>query len=167
MMLAGSAALTFRPIREADADALVRFHGRLSDETTYLRFFTVHPVLHPDEVERFTHVDHRRREAIVALIDGEIVGVARFDRLPDGDDAEVAFVVADRYQGRGIGSALLRELVSRARALGVRRLVAETLPHNRRMLTVFRHSGLAVRVRFDDGTVHVVLDLADEFTPAP
>jgi RimJ/RimL family protein N-acetyltransferase len=160
--LGDAMALAVRPIDEADADALVRFHGRLSDETTYLRFFAVHPVLHPNEVERFTHVDHRRREAVVALLDGEIVAVARFDRLGNGDDAEVAFVVADEFQGRGIGSTLLSELVTRARVLGVRRFVAETLPHNRRMLAVFRHSSLPVETRFEDGTVHVVLDLSEE-----
>lgn len=166
--LADGTALEVRPIEEADADGLVRFHGRLSDETTYLRFFAVHPVLHADEVERFTHVDHRRREAVVALLDGEIVAVARFDRLgDDGDEAEVAFVVADEFQGRGIGTGLLHELVRRARALGIRLFVAETLPHNRRMLTVFRHAGLPVRTRFEDGTVHVLLDLGDVASVPP
>ena len=167
LRLADGTSLAVRPIDEADAEGLVRFHQRLSDETTYLRFFSVHPVLHPDEVERFTHVDHRRREAVVALLDGEIVAVARFDRLPDGDDAEIAFVVADEFQGRGIGSALLRALVPRARGFGIRRFVAETMPHNRRMLTVFRHSGLPVRTQFEDGVVHVVLDLDDVALVAP
>ena len=161
--------LEVRPIEEADANGLVRFHGRLSDQTTYLRFFAVHPVLHADEVERFTHVDHRRREAVVALLETRSSpSPASTDSAKvNGDEAEVAFVVADEFQGRGIGTGLLHELVRRARALGIRRFVAETLPHNRRMLTVFRHAGLPVRTRFEDGTVHVVLDLEDVASVPP
>jgi len=148
-----------RPMEADDRDRLVRFHHRLSDETTYLRFFTVHPELHPDELERFTHVDHRSREAIVAVVDDEIAGVARFDRLGDDRDAEVAFVVADDMQGRGLGAALFQQLANRARELGVRRFVAETLPQNHRMLSVFRHAGLPATTRFDGGVVNVTLDL--------
>lgn len=157
--LADGTSLLVRPIEGADSGRLVGFHQRLSDETIYLRFFSAHPELHLEEVDRFTHVDHRRREAVVALLDDEIVAVARFDRLGDGDDAEVAFVVADDLQGRGIGSALLQELARRARLLGLRRLVAETLPHNHRMLRLFRRSGLPEQSRFEDGTVRVTLDL--------
>jgi len=160
--LADGTSLLVRPILASDADRLLRFHHRLSDETTYLRFFSVHPELRPEEVDRFTHVDHQNREAVVALDDGEIVAVARFDRLGDGTLAEAAFVVADEYQGRGVGSGLLQELIRLARVLGVRQFVAETLPHNQKMLTVFRHAGLPVRTQFVDGTVHVTIELLDE-----
>jgi RimJ/RimL family protein N-acetyltransferase len=151
--------LVVRTIEAADAGRLVRFHSRLSDETVYLRFFAAHPELRPEEVDRFTQVDHERREAVVALLGDDIVAVARFDRLGDGTDAEVAFVVADELQGKGIATALLGELARRAVVLGVQRLVAETLPHNHRMLAVFRNAGLPFQSRFVDGTVHVVLDL--------
>lgn len=147
------------PIEPSDAGALVRFHGTLSDETTFLRFFNVHPELSDEEVERFTNVDHERREALVAVVDGELAAVARLDRLGDAGDAEVAFVVADSLQGRGLGTALFHRLAARARDLGVRRFVAETLPHNRRMLLVFCHSGLPVATSFRDGVVHVTVDL--------
>src|SRR3954449_6716180 len=121
-------------MRPEDAPRLVRFHHTLSPETIYLRFFSFHPELSAAELTRFTSVDHHEREAVVAVAGGEIVGVARFDRLADATAAEVAFVVADGWQGRGLGSALFRHLLQRARELGVTRFVAETLPHNRRML---------------------------------
>ena len=141
-----------------DAAELVRFHHTLSEETTFLRFFTIHPELSAEEVARFTTVDHVDREALVAVVDDHLVAVARLDRLGE-DEAEVAFVVADHLQGRGLGSTLFTRLAARARELGVRRFVAETLPHNQRMLRVFRHAGLPCRTTFSDGVAHVVIDL--------
>jgi RimJ/RimL family protein N-acetyltransferase len=148
------------PMCPRDAARLLRFHHALSPETTYLRFFSFHPELSRAELHRFTHVDHVDREAIVAVASGEIVAVARFDRESDRVDAEIAFVVADSWQGRGLGTVLLHHLATRARALGVRRFVAETLPHNAPMLAVFHHSGLPYEQRFAGGVVHVTLDLA-------
>lgn len=149
------------PMHADDAASLLRFHGSLSTETTHLRFFTVHPELSSTELHRFTHVDHRDREAIVATVCGEIVGVARFDRLDDPDDAEVAFVVADSWQGRGLGTVMFERLAERARDAGISRFVAETLPHNRRMLAVFHHAGLPVTSEIRDGVVHLVIDLVE------
>src|SRR6185295_12325780 len=124
-------------MRADDAAGLVRFHDTLSLETTHLRFFAAHPTLSAHEVERFTHVDHHDREAIVATIDDDIVGVARFDRLDNPREAEIAFVVADRWQGHGLGSAMFTELAERARQAGIERFVADTLAYNSRMLGVF------------------------------
>jgi RimJ/RimL family protein N-acetyltransferase len=147
------------PMAPADVERLVRFHSGLSPETVYRRFFSFHPELSPDELYRFTHVDHRDREAIVASDGPEIVAVARFDRIPGSDEAEVAFVVADPWQGRGLGSLLFRRLAERARATGVRRLVAETLPENRRMLAVFHHAGVPCTSTNADGVVNLSMEL--------
>ena len=143
----------------ADADGLLRFHRQLSPETTYLRFFSVHPELSERELDHFTHVDHVDREAIVATIGDDIVAVARFDRVGATDEAEVAFVVADCWQGEGLGRELLERLVLRAREVEVHQLVAQVLPHNRRMLNTFHHAGLPVSSTFRDGVVHLTLDL--------
>jgi RimJ/RimL family protein N-acetyltransferase len=151
--------LVIRPIEPSDADRLVRFHGQLSTETTRLRFFSPHPRLTDREVARFTTVDHHDREALVALSDDDIVGVARFDRVDGGDRAEVAFVVADAWQGHGVGTALFRGIADRARRQGIRRLVALVLPENRHMLDLFEHSGLDSTRRFDSGAIHVELYL--------
>jgi RimJ/RimL family protein N-acetyltransferase len=140
-----------------DAARLVRFHSTLSPDTTYLRFFSFHPELQPDELHRFTHVDHHDREALVAVAGGEIVAVGRFDRIGDGSEAEVAFVVADSWQGRGICTVLFEHLAARAREVGVERFVAETLAHNGRMLAVFRHAGLPITESLCRDVVHLTL----------
>ncbi|HEV3227007.1 MAG TPA: hypothetical protein VGZ52_09235, partial [Acidimicrobiales bacterium] len=79
-LLDGTAVLV-RAIRPSDAEELVRFHEGLSSESQRSRFFTVHPHLTAEEVGRFTNVDHRDRQAFVALVGVDIVGVGRYDRL--------------------------------------------------------------------------------------
>ena len=148
-----------RPIVAADSDALVRFHEGLTVETARLRFFAVHPHLTLAEIDRFIHVDHHDREALVALDGSDIVAVGRYDRLPGTGDAEVAFVVADSWQGYGAGTQLLKRLAVLARADGIKRLVADTLSENYRMRDVFRHSGMVSSSTSDCGVVHVGLDL--------
>ena len=152
-------SILLRAMRPDDGERLLRFHHTLSAETVYLRFFSVHPELQPKELDYFTHVDHDQREAIVALVDDEIIGVGRFDRMSP-DTAEVAFVVADTWQGRGLGTKLFEGLAVRAREVGIHRFVADTLPHNERMLSVFRHCGHRYASRYDAGVVHVEIDLA-------
>ena len=154
----------FVVMRPEDAERLLRFHDTLSSETTYLRYFSFHPELRPQELYRFTHVDHRDREAVVAVVAGEIVGVARFDRLETPADAEVAFVVADSWQGRGLGTLLFERLAQRARHLGIERFIAQTLAHNARMLAVFHHVGLPVTQRRDAEIIHLVIDLEPRHT---
>lgn len=156
-----------RAIQPADAGRLVRFHESLSTDTVYLRFFSHHKHLTETEVQRFSQVDGRRRMALVAVLNDDLVGVARYDRDPDDpEQAEVAFVVADAWQGRGVGTFLLQRLARYAHKQGIRRLTAETLPFNTRMQAVFRQSGFAEEARFEDGVVRVRLDLATACTGA-
>jgi GNAT superfamily N-acetyltransferase len=161
----------FRPIEPEDAAALVRFHERLSDETTRMRFFSPHPHLTPAEVDRFCRVDHHDREALVATHGDDIVGVGRYDRTGGpheaAAEAEVAFVVADGCQGQGIGAKLLEQLATRARTQGITRFVADTFGENYRMRAVFRASGLVVESDMDAGVLHVVLDLSAEAPATP
>jgi GNAT superfamily N-acetyltransferase len=153
------ASYRVRPISPDDGDALLRFHASLSDDTTRLRFFGVHPYLSRREKDRFINVDHKDRDALVALVGDDIIGVGRYERLDDRDDAEVAFVVTDQWQGRGVGSALFRHIAQRARAVGVRRLLAETFIENRRMLDVFAHSGSVISRTSSHGLVSVTMTL--------
>ena len=161
VVLTDGSTVDLLPMEPGEEGRLRRFHHRLSPETTRRRFFSLHPELSAQELHRFTHVDHVDREAIIAVADGEIVAVGRFDRIGGETDAEVAFVVADSWQGRGLGTALLSRLAARARQLGVTRFVAQTLPHNRAMLAVFRHAGLPITERFEDGVVDVTIELDD------
>ncbi len=162
--LADGRTVTIVPMSPTDGERLRRFHDTLSEETRRRRFFAVHPILTPEEVYRFTHVDHDEREALVAVADGDIVAVGRFDRIPTSNDgagttAEVAFAVSDDWQGQGIGAALFAYLADRARELGVTCFVAETMFDNRPMLALFRHAGLPIAEHVREGVVTVVMDL--------
>ena len=147
VVLHDGVTITVRPITPDDRDGLNDFHERCSERTHYLRFFSSRPHLHADMLDRFVNVDHDNRDAIVAVVEREIVGVARYDRLDDATAAEVAFVVEDRYQGRGIATVLLHELAAAAVERGVREFRAITLSENVEMRHVFRHSGYKVTTR--------------------
>ncbi|MHA7156828.1 bifunctional acetate--CoA ligase family protein/GNAT family N-acetyltransferase [Glutamicibacter endophyticus] len=142
-----------RPITPADAQALQAMHKLQSQTSVYLRYFTYKSALTAKELDRFTHVDHRDRVAITVLRGERIIGVGRYDRLDDPSQAEVAFNVADEFQGTGIGSILLEHLAAAARENGIGKFVAEVLPENRKMITVFSEAGYAVAKRFEDGVV--------------
>ncbi len=166
VLLGDHTPVQVREIRSDDDDALRAFHGRLSPESIVLRYFGPHPRLSDAEVERFTCVDGVDRFALVdeqaprAGGASEIVAVARYDRAPGSDRAEVAFVVDDAHQGRGLGTILLRHLADAARCRGVRTLVADTLSENFRMLKVFRHGGFPHTFTRDSEVMHVIMDIS-------
>lgn len=153
--------VTIRTMSATDAEALVRFHEALSPESQRLRFFGVHPHLTSAEVQRFTRVDHRAREALVVIRDGEILGVGRYDRLPNGTDAEVAFVTRDTFWGLGIATLLFQQLMAAAQTAGISTFVAETLPENRRMRGVFDSTGLVSGRTFAGGVVEITMPLPE------
>lgn len=161
--------MAIRPIRPDDADALRAFHHRLSPDSVRRRFFGVHPDLFDREVLRFTRLDVKNEAALVATIEGEIIGVGRYSRVGGGDSAEVAFVVEDDYQGHGIGTELLTLLAQVAWGDGIRRFVADTLFDNRAMLDLFYHTERALSVAdrtIDHGVIHLLMTLARPNLPA-
>jgi len=147
-----------RPITPADAESLQRMHVAQSPESTFLRFFTPMPTLTEKLLQQFTHVDHTNQVAIVALIAGQIVGLANYDRV-DEEQAEVAFNISDAHQGRGLGSVLLEHLAAAARERGIHRFVADVLPQNRKMVAVFREAGYGVTDHFDHGVIALAFDI--------
>lgn len=159
-LLADGATAHLRPIREDDSEALMVFHSTLSPETVYKRFFGFHPVLSPAEAEHFAHVDYVDRFALVATMGGELVAVARYDRTAP-DTADVAFVVADACQGRGVGSLLLEHLAAAARERGIRRFTAQVLHGNRAMLGVFRDAGFEVALSRSRDVVDVEFPIVE------
>ena len=148
-----------RPIRPTDADAIQRMHRSQSERSIYLRYFTYKSDLTPAELARFTQVDHVDRVALVIVRKDEIIAVGRFDRLQDPNEAEVAFNVRDAEHGKGLASILLEHLAAAGRELGLERFVAEVLPENRRMLTVFTEAGFDVARHFEDGVVMVSFEI--------
>ncbi|MEV7592959.1 GNAT family N-acetyltransferase [Streptomyces sp. NPDC089922] len=156
-----------RPITTEDAGRLVSFYEQVSDESKYYRFFAPYPRLSDRDVHRFTHHDYVDRVGLAATVGEEFIGTVRYDRIgPDGrpasapaDAAEVAFLVQDAHQGRGVASALLEHIGAVARERGIRRFAAEVLPANSKMIKVFTDAGYEQKRSFEDGSVHLSLGL--------
>ncbi|MFF8945519.1 GNAT family N-acetyltransferase [Streptomyces sp. NPDC014864] len=152
-----------RPITVDDADRLVSFYEQVSDESKYYRFFAPYPRLSAKDVRRFTHHDFVDRVGLAATVGGEFIATVRYDRIgADGmaatgpsDEAEVAFLVQDAHQGRGVASALLEHIAAVARERGIRRFTAEVLPANNKMIKVFTDAGYTQKRSFEDGVVHL------------
>jgi len=149
-----------RPVRPEDGPLVAAFHARQSPESIYYRYFTARPQLSERELEHLTVVDGRDRLAFVALLGDDLVGIARYDRWPGRNEAEVAFFVDDAHHRRGIGILLLEYLAAAGREQGFERFTAQVLPTNRKMISVFQEVGFEVTSRFEDGVIEVSLGLA-------
>ncbi|MFI7384059.1 GNAT family N-acetyltransferase [Streptomyces sp. NPDC049813] len=156
-----------RPITSADAERLTSFYEQVSDESKYYRFFAPYPRLSAKDVHRFTHHDHVDRVGLAATVGGEFIATVRYDRIDSqgrpasapADEAEVAFLVQDAHQGRGVASALLEHIAAVARERGIRRFAAEVLPANTKMIKVFTDAGYTQKRSFEDGVVRLEFGL--------
>jgi GNAT superfamily N-acetyltransferase len=155
--------LPVRRIRAEHAAALQRLVGRSSDRSVELRFFGPLKELSDEMAERFADVDGEDRYAVVAVDPehpDEIVGVARYERERGTDGAEYAALIEDRFQHRGLGIGLTRNLIEAARENGIRHLHALVLRENAGMLSLLRSLDLPERLRWKDGAESVELDLS-------
>ena len=158
-------AITIRPIHPEDADNLQDTFDHLSMETIYLRFLSFKKELPDEEAHHLATVDYDSRMAFVALCKKKgrdiVVGVARYALLDAAHPgiAESAVVVQDEYQGRGLGTQLLRRLVNYARAKGIHHLRGNMQVGNNRMLELVRNSGLHYKTRFAEGIWEVDIEL--------
>jgi acyl-CoA synthetase (NDP forming)/RimJ/RimL family protein N-acetyltransferase len=157
--LADGGVVQVRPVRPDDADRVRAFHARQSRESIYFRYFSPMPKLSQRELERLTEVDYVTRMAFVALMGDDVVGMASYDLWREHRRAEVAFIVDDEQQGRGIATVLLEYLIVAARENGLEGLTAQVLPTNRRMLSVFHRAGFQLSSSFDEGVVEVELGI--------
>jgi acyl-CoA synthetase (NDP forming)/RimJ/RimL family protein N-acetyltransferase len=159
VVLRDGATAHLRPITPADADLLVSFYARVSEQSKYFRFFAPYPQLSDRDVARFTQVDYHDRLALIVTVGNEMIGVGRYERTGPRT-AEVAFLIEDAHQGRGLGQLFLEHLAQAARENGIARFVAEVLPDNRKMMTVFTEAGYKVAREFEDGVIMVEFDIA-------
>jgi acetyltransferase len=149
-------ALTIRPIRPADMDLEKAFVKKLSDYSRYYRF--MHPIreLSPAMLEDFTHPDYDREMALIALVTPrgteEEIGVARYVKYPDGRQCEFALAVADAWHGKGVGTALMQELIANARLVGLESMEGFVLSTNQPMLKLVKFLGFSVEISSDDPT---------------
>ncbi len=154
VLLTDGRVARLRPIKPNDATRLVEFYDRVSPESKYLRFFAPYPRLSQRDVQRFTEVDYVDRVAFILTLGELMIGVGRYDRI-ENDQAEVAFLIEDAHQGRGIAQLLLEHLAEAARERGITKFVAEILPENRRMAQVFADAGYRVSKDVEDGVLSV------------
>ncbi|MFD8085602.1 GNAT family N-acetyltransferase [Kitasatospora sp. NPDC059722] len=166
ILLRDGGTARIRPITPADAGRLVEFYEQVSDQSKYFRFFAPYPKLSEKDVRRFTHHDFVNRVALAVVVRDRFIATVRYDRIDaegrpsdSGTDAEVAFLVQDAHQGRGVASALLEHIAAVAQERGIRRFQAEVLPENRKMVKVFTDAGYTQHRSFADGVVHLEFDL--------
>lgn len=158
--------ITIRPIRPEDRAIEHAFVRDLSANSRYLRFLSTIKELSPQLLDRFTHPDYPREMALIATVDtdeGELeIGVARY--APGGTDGTVEFavVVADAWQGKGVGRQLLRHLFDVAKEAGLRRIEGIVLRTNSNMLALCRELGFRVAPYADDAKLALVSRELDE-----
>ncbi len=158
--------LKVRPIRPDDKKKIEELFYRLSEWTRYLRFGYTKKQITDAELAYYTEMDPPHKYAYVATMgEGEqerIVAVGRWFLMSGGKTAEVAFVVEDNIQVRGIGTALLEQLASTALHYKINRFVARVIPENTRMTEVFEESGFRFQKVFDEGTYEYSIDLREQ-----
>jgi acetyltransferase len=161
-------ALTIRPIRPEDEPLMVSFHKTLSEGSVYMRYFHVLPLDRRVAHERLTRicfVDYDREIALVAdrrnsdVGEHEIIGVGRLTKLPNTNEAEFAILVSDKFQGRGLGTELLRRILEVGRAEKLRRIRGEILPENPQMQAICRKLGFQLRHAGGDTVVQASFDM--------
>jgi GNAT superfamily N-acetyltransferase len=157
-------AVATRPVRPDDDALFRRLWPRLSPDTVYRRFHSPIHGLSAETVHRLVTVDHDRREAVAAVVGGEVVGVARYDRSPaDPATAEFAILVEDAWQGTGLGRQLLSELVELARTRGVATMTAAVQRDNDRVIGLIRRLLPSATFTAD----HDVLEVSAPLAPSP
>jgi RimJ/RimL family protein N-acetyltransferase len=154
----GQAALV--KLEGSDGELLRRLFYRLSPETIYRRFLS--PLARPEQArpERLLDIDHRDCEAVAVVVEGEIVGVARYFRLPDPGAAEIAVVVADAWQGQGMATRMLSALAELARAAGIEVFTVTMQADNRPALRLLRRFDKEARLVHSQGIFEARLPLA-------
>ena len=162
---ADGTAVRIRPLRPDDLESEIRFIAGLSEQTLYLRLQYSSREVSRGDAERLLAIDYHDTMAIGALVNGpqgdEIVGVSRYARIDDSDRAECAIVVTDAWQGRGVGTELIRSLATAARANGIHTLEGDSLGENQRIHGWARRFGFDARTEPNSGGhVHITLDLS-------
>ena len=166
LSLRDGSVVHMRPILPDDAPRLQQFHGRLSGDTAYQRFFAIVKRLPPDWARVLATVDCRRRLALVVETPGssgpELIAVGRYDATDEPDTVEVAFVVQDSWQNRGLGTVLFDEILRAAAARSYRRFRAYTLSDNRRMLDLISRFTRVESRKTEQGVTELVFTLNPE-----
>jgi ribosomal protein S18 acetylase RimI-like enzyme len=162
-LLGDGCAIEIRALRREDEADMLAAVGKTSAQSLQRRFFVMKRHFSDKELAFFLDVDFNNHVAIVAVAEERggkvIVGGGRYIVFEPGR-AEMAFVVIDAWQGRGVGSVLMRHLVEIANSAGLKELTAEVLPENAAMIKVFGKFGFRPAPRRDPQVLHLVRKLA-------
>jgi len=163
VILKDGSTTIFRPITTDDVDVWMEFYSTLSDRTKFLRLHHIPKEMRREDAIRYCTVDYKNSFAFVAeaIEEGKkrIVSVGRYNRLPDGTTAEVAFVIEDKYQEKGIGTKLIEWLAIVAQENDIDTFEAYVMPENKTMLSVFQNYGFHMKRDFRDNIVHITFPL--------
>ena len=156
----------FRPVKPTDEASLSEMLYSLSAESVQRRYMTQTMAFPHKDVQQLTNIDYRQNLTIVGTVPGvsgeQIVAVAQYFLDPKTQAAEVAFLVQDEWQQKGMGTLLLDYLTRIARQCGVKRFYAKVLPTNKPMLTIFHNSGYNVNTEFDGDVYSITYDLTKQ-----
>jgi RimJ/RimL family protein N-acetyltransferase len=159
VVLKDGSSVHLRPIRPEDEHSLVEIFNHSSPQTVYQRFFTALPELTPDMAHHLSNTNTVNRLALVAEADAEPIGVARYEPTDEPDLVELAIVVVDKWQNRGLGRILVREILCAAERNGIRRFRADVLAENRRMLRLLATEGRILERKTEAGVTSILLSL--------
>src|SRR5437762_6833289 len=153
-IMKGGTEVLIRPISPEDEPLMVKFHQTLSDRTVYLRYFCSLSLATRSSHQRLARICFAEPdcETVLVAIQREvrinqerILGVGRLNKVPEGKSAEIAVLVSDECQGRGLGKELVRRLIQAARDQHISRITAEMLRDNIPIQSALRRSGFRVR----------------------
>lgn len=159
VLLADGSTALLRPLRYDDGPAVAALFSSLSRDSMVMRFFGPHRVSE-EEIGRLLRADGVDSAVLAVDRAGRLLALAEYDRQPGSGEAEVAFVVTDEYQGRGLGTLLLEHMADLARRAGISRFVVDTLAVNAKMLGVLRAAGFSRQYSRDSSVTRVLLDIS-------
>ncbi|MDQ7785559.1 MAG: GNAT family N-acetyltransferase [Desulfomonilaceae bacterium] len=157
----GDLRIRFRAIRPSDEEGMRRLFYRFSDESVYYRYFSPIKSMPHSKIQEYVNVDFSKTMSIVGLVGepgrGRIIAEARYVRLANRPYGDVAFVVDEEYQGKGIASFMFKMLIQLAKERGLQGFTADVVASNRSMMKVFENSGLPVKARLEMGVYEVTM----------
>ena len=156
----------FRPIKSSDEDMMRRLFYTFSDESKYLRYFATIRIMPHERMQEYVNIDYGKTLSIVGVIQRKgidhIVAEARYSLDMNSGRYEMAFVVDEEFQGRGIATFMVTYLLKIARDRGIKLLGAQVLPINEKMLKAFSSSGFPYIQRLQEGIIDLTFDLCME-----
>jgi GNAT superfamily N-acetyltransferase len=161
VLVDGGRRIEIRAAEPADADAVRGFFEGLSEDARWLRFHSPTPIIRPWMVDAVVQTDHVHREALLALYEGRVIGVAEWGRtIPESADAHVAIVVDDGFRRRGVARELMRHLAANGRDHGIEEFTASVLSVNRPTMNLIRNVAPERTTTFDGPVVEVRIPLS-------